>query len=184
VNKTTLDLSKNMRAVVLLNLATLPVAALAITLLLGFTSLVRTGENLSLQVGGLWSVVGAIGLYVLMILTHEAVHGVFFWWYTRAMPVFGVSWTYAYAAAPRWYILRSQYLVVALAPFVAITVVGLLLIALGPPKMIIPVSFVIVANAAGCVGDFAVVWWLMRQDRRALVQDVGDAMTIYTYLYA
>jgi len=65
-------------------------------------------------------------LQIIAVVLHEAAHGAFFWYFTRERPVFGLKLPYAaYAAAPDWYLPRSQHLVVGLAPFVLITLAGL-----------------------------------------------------------
>jgi hypothetical protein len=174
-----LDLSNNRMAVVGLNLLLLVVLAVLTVGVLFFVRGVRGGDGVGFGSSGIVISLTLFALYILMILLHEAIHGVCFWWYTRARPYFGVSWRYAYAAAPGWYIPRNDYFVVALAPAVVITVVGLLLIAVVPPAFVAPLAFVVVVNGAGAVGDYTVVVWLLRKTPQTLVQDVGDTMTLY-----
>ena len=70
------------------------------------------------------AVLAIIFAFVAVLLLHELVHGAFFWLITRSRPRFGLQAAYAYAAAPDWYIPRNPYLIVGLAPFVGITLVG------------------------------------------------------------
>src|SRR6185503_11150969 len=118
------------------------------------------------------------GMAVLLVL-HELTHGLFFWWHTRARPVLGVRLFYAYAAAPGWYLPRGQYFLTALAPLVLLTALGYAALLLIPPMAALPVLFGMTMNAAGSVGDLAVVVWLIGRPWSALVEDVGEAVNLY-----
>lgn len=125
------------------------------------------------------------GLVILLVLTlvvlvlHEAAHGIFFWLYTGERPRFGLTIWYAFAGAPDWYLPRDRYLVVGLAPLVLITLGGVALLPIVPPDVVLPVLFVTVFNAAGAIGDLLVTVWVLRRSPRALVNDTGDTFTIY-----
>jgi hypothetical protein len=121
-----------------------------------------------------------IVLQVVMIVLHEAVHGAFFWLFTRERPRFGLHLPFAaYAAAPDWLLLRFQHLVVGLAPFAVITLLGLALLPVAPPLVVSALLLVIVTNAAGSTGDFLMAAWLLMQPADVLVQDTGAAITTY-----
>lgn len=175
----TLDLSSDRRAVIALNVAAVALLVVFGALTLGFILTTRGGAGVGFTGNGVMVTLTLLALYVVMILLHEAIHGFCFWWVTRARPAFGISWRYAYAAAPDWYIPRNAYLVVALAPAVVITLGGLLLIAVVPAPAVMPIAFVVIVNGAGAVGDFLVTIWLLRRPPHTLVNDVGDAMTLY-----
>jgi hypothetical protein len=123
--------------------------------------------------------VAVLVLTFLMIVVHELIHGLFFWLFTRERPTFGFKGAYAYAAAPDWYMPRNQYAIVGLAPLVLMTLAGLVLLPVIPVWAIPALLFVVVTNAAGAVGDIAVVGWLLLQPRATLVNDIGDAVTLY-----
>ncbi len=116
---------------------------------------------------------------VVMVVVHEAIHGIFFWLFTRERPVFGFKGWYAYAAAPGWYIPRAAYFVAALAPLVLMTLGGLALLPLVPEWLLLVVLFIVWINAVGAVGDIAVVGWLLLQPASVLAQDLGDAVILY-----
>src|SRR5512133_2766611 len=130
---------------------------------------------------GSWlGLLGAIlGLTALHIIVHEAIHGVFFWLFTRTRPKFAFRWAYAYAAAPDWFIPRNPFLVTTLAPLVVISLAGIVLFYAGPTAWLLPTWLVISMNAAGAVGDIAVAGWLLRQPETCLAQDRGDAVSLY-----
>jgi hypothetical protein len=124
--------------------------------------------------------IGAVlALTVVHILVHEAIHGFFFWWFTRSQPQFAFRWTHAYAAAPAWYIPRNRYLLTALAPLVVISLAGLLLVVAAPSGWLLPLWFILTSNAGGSVGDLWVAGWLLRQPVSCLANDRGDAVYLY-----
>ncbi len=123
--------------------------------------------------------VALLAILIPMLLLHEALHGLPFWIFSRARPRFAFKALYAYASLPGWYLPRGQYMVSALLPFTAITILGFLLLWLLPPTWFIPMLLVIVANAAGSVGDLVVAVWLLTRRRGTLAVDMGDAVTLY-----
>jgi hypothetical protein len=136
--------------------------------------LVSLGVNITLQ--GIFLLLGSI---ILFLVFHEMLHGIFFWIFSRARPSFGVRGGYAYAAAPGWYFPPRQYAIIGLAPFIGLTILGLLLV------MIVPVGFLgavlagMVTNAAGSVGDLWIIFLVMRERRSILIEDFGDGFNFY-----
>ncbi len=120
-----------------------------------------------------------LALTVLHIILHEAIHGIFFWLFTRSRPLFAFRWAYAYAAAPDWYIPRNAFLITTLAPLVLITLAGLILFDFVPFAWLASIWYIITMNAGGAVGDLAVSGWLVGQPPTCLAQDCGDAVTLY-----
>lgn len=124
----------------------------------------------------------AAALFVAFYVTvglHEAIHGAFFWLFTRRRPVFGVDHLAAFSAAhPDAHLTRNQYLAAALAPLVVMTAGGLSLLLVAPPWTAGLIGFVLVANAAGAPSDLRVAAFLLLQPREALVHD-GDAIDVY-----
>ena len=138
-------------------------------LVIGFSSL-----------GGIvQAILVVVGLTALMIVMHEAVHGAFFWIFTRTLPKFAFKGVYAYAAAPAWYLPKTQYLLVALAPLVLLSLLGVALMLVVPAGGFIILLLFLVSNASGAVGDLWVVGWLLRQPNSCYANDQGDAVTLY-----
>jgi hypothetical protein len=184
--KQSLDLSANTRALFGLNLV-----GVVLFFLFGwlFSSLaIRIRPDAAsifpvIEIGGLlsilWLVLAILALQVVMVVLHEGLHGVFFYAFTRARPIFAFKGLYAYAALPGWYFPCAEYLVICLAPLVGITLLGFLLIAVIPPAWIPAALVVMTLNAAGSVGDMAVAAWLIRAPTGCLANDQGDAFNIY-----
>jgi hypothetical protein len=119
-----------------------------------------------------------ISLVVFLVL-HELIHGAFFWIYSRSRPRFGLRSGYAYAAAPGWYFPRRQYLVIALAPFLLLSILGMILLRVVPVGMLAAILFGTVTNAAGAVGDIWIAILILRERRSIVIEDLGDGFNFY-----
>jgi hypothetical protein len=121
-----------------------------------------------------------LGIAVGQMVLHELVHGAFFWLFTRTRPVFGFRGWYAYAAAPGWFLPRGQYLVVTLAPFVLLSVLGLILLTIIPQEAaLLTILLATIFNAASAVGDMWIAFLIIRERRNIVVEDLGDGMNFY-----
>lgn len=183
----TVDVSKNQSLLLVLNVVGLIIMGVVGFLLFQLMYRMRPGDTLrafnGLQFHGIVGVLGLIAavliLTALHIILHEAIHGVFFWLYTRTRPRFAFKWAYAYAAAPDWYIERWPFLVTTLAPLLVITTAGIMLFLIIPTGWLVAVWFVVVMNASGAVGDLLVAYRLLHYPPGCLVQDHGDAVRFY-----
>ncbi len=99
---------------------------------------------------------------------------------SRSRPRFGLRSGYAYAAAPGWYFPRRQYLVIALAPFLLLSILGMILLRVVPVGMLAAILFGTVTNAAGAVGDIWIAILILRERRSIVIEDLGDGFNFYT----
>ena len=142
-----------------------------------------TGQITHITISGLGlllAILAALAINVVVIVLHEAVHGVFFWLFTGSRPGFAFKIWYAYASAPDWYLPRRLYFIVALAPLVGLSALGLALVPFVPAGALLALLLFLTMNASGAVGDIAVAIWLLSQPPACLVNDHGDAVTFYT----
>jgi fatty acid desaturase len=117
---------------------------------------------------------------LLMIVLHEAVHGVFFWLFSGKIPLFGFKGFYAYAALPPGvYLERDRYLLTGIAPLLVLTAAGLALVPFIPALTLPVLLFFLVGNASGSVGDVIVIGWLLSKPPEVLIEDNGAVMTVY-----
>lgn len=182
-----MDISKNEVILLLLNLVGLGVMVVFGYLFFSAIFWLRPEEgarglealHISTIAGWFALTAAIILLTAFHIVLHEVVHGVFFWIFTHSRPKFAFRWVYAYASAPDWFIPRNPFLVTTLAPFVLISLGGLLIFGIAPTGWLLPTWFVVTMNAGGAVGDLAVAAWLLRQPPDCLAQDKGDAVTLY-----
>lgn len=176
-----MDLKTNKTMAILLNVAGAGVVFLTFWLLTVFVNWARpelSATSFSLGFGltdGLILVLLVAGNMVV----HELIHGLFFWLFTRARPVFGLSLSYAYAAAPGWYIPASQYWIIGLAPLVIIAATGLLVMAFGPLTWMLPAAIVVGFNTGGAVGDMWIIYKLLRTSSACLVNDTGHSIHFF-----
>ena len=141
--------------------------------------------------GQLWGILGGLSNLVILligivfvILLHEVIHGIFFWIFTGSRPVFAFKFTYAYAAAPGWYLPRNQYLVVGLAPFLVISILAIFFFVVLPPYGVALVLVFASFNVAGAVGDLAITGWLFTKSAAVLINDRGDAAVVFAPIQA
>jgi hypothetical protein len=120
-----------------------------------------------------------VAAFVAVLVLHELVHGLCFWWINRARPRFGLQLAYPYAAAPEWYIPRNPYLIVGLAPLILISLLGVVMLPWLPQPLLLPWILALAVNASGSVGDVYVIGWLLTRPASALVNDHGDCIQIY-----
>jgi len=174
------NLKKNKRLAITLNIVALFVGILSFFLLSSFAVLVRPSlMNLSgaTITAGVWAVM--LGLVVLLMTIHESVHGFFFWVFTRSRPVFAFRLFYAYAGAPDWYIPTRQFMIVALGPLVIIGAVGILLMLLVPESWVLFIAFMVALNTGGSAGDLLVFTRIFKVSPTCLANDTGDIFTFY-----
>lgn len=117
----------------------------------------------------------------LVLLVHEWVHGITMQAY-GARPKYGIIWKglMFYASAPGYAFRRNQYLVVALAPLVVLSLLaclGILLLAGSPIVWMMPVYAV--TNGGGSIGDLWMSLMILRYPSHAYVVDERDGMRIF-----
>lgn len=181
-----IDLKRDKRLALILNLVAFFVALLGFYLLSALAAVVRPGVRTLTQEMTAGRLVLLLGLALLHLTVHELIHGLFFWVFTRDRPVFALRPLYAYAGAPEWYLPARQFALVAAAPLVVIDLVGLAVMLLGPVSWAILFALVVALNTGGSVGDLYVLFqiWRMnsawRIDSPALmINDTGDVVTLY-----
>ncbi len=180
----TLDLSRA-RVVFWLNLAAFP-----LLFLFGwfFNRIITLFRSINPLAKGIWelfatfSVLEVIALalsIILMVVFHELVHGIFFWLFTHQRPKFALKAGYAFAAAPDWFLSRSQYTIVGLSPLILISIVSILFATIVSSSIVPYLVFIATFNAAGALGDMVVVAWVLRQPDTILVKDEGDRFSSF-----
>jgi len=183
----TLDLSRNKKAFFAVNVFGLLLLLVFTWLFIRLASAIRPSGEIPLSFpvtgglsgGQLVTILLLFAVLAVMLVLHEAIHGFFFWLFTRQKPRFGFRGVYAFAAAPDWYLPRGQYAIVGIAPLVVISLLGMLLIPFIPDQWLMPVLAFVIFNASGAAGDVIVVAWLLLQPPGVLARDAGDAVSLY-----
>ena len=134
--------------------------------------------------GGLISLPIILGVIVATIILHEAIHGVLFL-VLGGKPRFGVKLVgrffpvacYATSTVP---ILRNQYLLVCLGPFLTLTLVFLVIGILATTDNSAALALMAMAmNAGGSIGDLMMAWKIRRHGRKTLCEDTEDGFNWY-----
>ena len=116
-----------------------------------------------------WLSINIIGYFIILPI-HEAIHGltILFW---GGRPHFGAKLPLALFCGARQQIFpRDQYLVIALAPLVVISLAGIILMLLAP-SLATYALFAIVGNISGSAGDIVAARKLRHLPRNVLVED-------------
>jgi len=174
-----INLKKDKRLVVLLNILALFVFVLVFYLLSMIGTLARFGLTNISGIISLGTVAILVGLTIGILLIHELIHGFFFWMFSRSRPVFGLRPLYAYAGAPAWFFPKRQFAITALGPLVVIGVAGLLLLLLAPLSWILTIAFLVALNTSGAVGDLFVFIRLLKCSPTSFANDTGEIVTFF-----
>ena len=179
-----LDLAKNQKAAIVLNIAAFPLFVLFGWIFVKVASFIRPEIVIKLYLTPVTAhpIVYFLIFFIVVVgimFIHELIHGAFFWMFTRSKPIFGLKLLFAYAGAPEWYIPRNQYAVIGLAPIILITLAGFLVILLVPLTVGQLALFGITMNASGAVGDLYVSGKVMCQSRDVLIRDTGLGFTMF-----
>ncbi len=140
------------------------------------------GEVFVFRVEGLSTLITFASLLLTLVFTlilHEAVHGLGFRLLAGVKPQFAFRGTYAYAAAPGWFIPTEIYFWIGIAPLVVLSLLAIGLIAIVPLSALTYVILAAVMNFSGAVGDLWVAVQLLRAPRGSLALDQGDDITLY-----
>ncbi|NQG96693.1 DUF3267 domain-containing protein [Streptococcus suis] len=122
-------------------------------------------------------------LYILLIVVHEAIHGIFFKVFCPENPVkYGFIWksAMAYATNPGSLYNRMQMLVISLAPFVVISLVLTMVAGFGMMNIIL-YFMLATMHAASCAGDLYYTYLLLVKfvKENIAVEDTEIGLIIY-----
>ncbi len=108
-------------------------------------------EALSLERLGAILILGLILLIVFAV--HELIHAIFLWFFTGHFPTLIAGMGGLAVRLPHWYIPRDQFLVINLAPFCVISLIGYLLLLTVSQSYISLTVFFTAMNIAGSIAD-------------------------------
>ncbi len=121
-----------------------------------------------------------IAIFVLIVVIHEGLHGLAIRW-AGHKPRFGMILSKGafYATADGAYFWRNDFVVIALAPIVVMTLAGMLLVWLLPDTAGYYVALGVVLNAANAIGDLWMTVVVLHFPALVLVQDEADSIRIF-----
>lgn len=173
------DLQKDKKALVLVNLLAVIIAVLLIVPML-----------FVVPISALFSMEGGIANYfirfaallvfaVIYIVLHEIVHGIAMKLCGTKRVKYGFVGMYAFAGSKDYYGKKS-YIFIALAPVVLWGIVLAVVNPFVPVEWFWVVYFIQVCNLSGAAGDFYVTVKFSRMPGDILVQDYGVGMHVYS----
>lgn len=121
-----------------------------------------------------------IAAIVIVLPLHELLHGLTITYFGQHVR-YGAKFSKGviYATADKALFRRNEYLAVALAPLVGITLLVMALMVIVPQWLAYYCGIAAVLNAGGAIGDLWSVGVLWRYPSRSLVRDEADGFRIY-----
>lgn len=172
------DIINNKKAVVLLNLAAIPLVFLFGYLFQAIAFANKSiPTSLEIKVSTLFAIV--IILFLSIIL-HELIHALFFKIFNWSGNVkFGFKKGMAYATSPQSYYTKNKFSIITISPFVIITILLYFLLTL---QILSPYQFILLASihAAGCIGDFYWIFLIIKSPKGSLIEDTEKGINFYT----
>jgi len=122
-------------------------------------------------------------LIVVFVVTfggHEGLHGLAIRW-AGHRPRFGMKLRQGvfYATADKAYFPRRHFVIVALAPLVGLTLLGMAAMLLLPDALAYYAGLTVALNAAGSIGDLWMSAVVLRYPPDSLIKDEADRIRIY-----
>jgi hypothetical protein len=169
----------NPRRMILLQILALPLLFLSVAVFCGVAaSLGSLPSSLEFRPGG---VIGVILSVVVTIVLHELAHGIAMQRF-GAQPRYGALWKQAmfYATAPRYAFRRNEYVQIALAPLILLSVLCILgMWFLSGTFWVIILTIAGIINATGAIGDLWVTGIVLRYPDTAYIVDEKDGVRVF-----
>ena len=130
---------------------------------------------------GLLEIGSVVAGIVLTLVLHELMHGLAMQMF-GAKPRYGIIWKGAmlYATSPGYAYRRNNYAVIALAPFVFISILVVLgMWSLQGTLWVALLGICGVVNASGAVGDMWITLIVLRYAATAFVMDERDGIRVF-----
>jgi len=172
-------ISEKPSRLLLMNLLSVPLLGLGLVIFFGLALVFRWLPS-SFRL----SIVHYLGLLVglvLVLVLHELAHGIAMRLF-GARPRYGVMWEKAmfFATAPGFAFPRRQYLVIALAPLVSLSLLAILgMWLLAGSAWVLPLALAAAINASGAIGDLWISAMVLRYPPHAYIIDEQDGMRVF-----
>lgn len=120
-----------------------------------------------------------IGVFFLIIVIHELIHGLFMKLFNKkGKVIFGFKNGMAYAASPGSLYSRGQFFWISLSPFTLITTALFLLYYFGGISHSLFISLAAI-HASSCIGDFYWGLLIIKATKFSLIEDTDVGIKIY-----
>lgn len=172
------DLQKDKKLAVLINLAALIIAALLIPIGLAIAPIhfasIMQGTSIPL-----FQLIIVLGGVVVYMVCHELIHGIFIKIFSGKKAKYGFTGLYAYAGSDA-YFNKRHYLIIALAPVVLFGLIFLILNITLPLKWFWFIYVLQIINLSGAAGDLYITYLMRKLPDDMLTRDAGVGMIFYS----
>ena len=117
--------------------------------------------------------------YLLYIIGHELVHGIFMKLYSGVKPKYGFTLLYAYAGSDAFF-NKKQYITISLAPVIICGIIFLILNISLPLKWFWIIYMLQILNLSGAVGDIYMTLLMTKLPEDVLINDSGIEIDIFS----
>lgn len=129
------------------------------------------------QFGIVGAVFFIIALFFIIIIVHEAIHGLFFKVFNPKSKVkFGFKAGMAYATSPGTVYSRGQFFIIIVMPFVILTAIMLAMMFILPNPAY---KYYIALHTGACAGDFYYMYLIMKHKHLPYAVDTEVGMSLY-----
>lgn len=120
-----------------------------------------------------------IGMFT-MIIIHELIHGLFIHIFSKKRASYKMSFFYASAGAADRYFDKIEYIIIALAPVVILSIIYLSLINILSIEYYNALLLIFAISFGSAIGDFYISSLTLFQPKDIIVNDEGEKMHFYT----
>ena len=172
-------IKENPRRMILLQILAVPLLLLSVAVFCGLAARLGTlPSSLTFGPGGM---IGVILSVVSTIVLHELAHGISMQWF-GARPRYGALWKQAmfYATAPGHAFRRNDYVQIALAPLILLSILFILgMWFLNGTFWVIILAIAGIINATGAIGDLWITGIVLRYPDTAYIIDEKDGVRVF-----
>ena len=174
-----LDLQKNKKTAVAVNLLALIIAALMAAVMNFFVPIYYLFDFENGLLNYFLKFAVLMALIVAYMILHESVHGIAMKICGTKKVKYGFTGLYAFAGSKDFYDKKS-YIFIALSPIVFLGVIIAVANFLVPTEWFWTVYFLQIANISGAAGDLFVTVKFLRFPKDILIQDYGVGMKVFS----
>lgn len=120
--------------------------------------------------------------YIIIIIAHELIHGLFYKIYTKQKLTFGITLTAAFCGVPNVYVRKKAMMITCMAPCVILSMIFLILmIVFFDSSLYIFFLLLFSLHFGGCIGDIycCILFLFKYKNKDILINDTGLKQTIY-----
>lgn len=127
----------------------------------------------------LFSFLITMGLVLVYMALHEAMHAVFITIFSRTRPVYRIRFPFLTVGSEAYFNRRS-FIIIALAPVTIWGAVLISLLTIVPDYLFLSVFIVAIVNFAGSAGDYIQAFIALTSPAETFFQDSGKATALFT----